>query len=173
MDGNNGRALVKMAVGGNEVEVNELLLKPVTAKEYKDSARVLSKWSTLSVALVNIIIDDIILQIRISTTDTSRNKKESAKKKKKGDKKRTRIRRKRGKAGAGAEAKSEIGIGVGAENANAAGAKSANRRLKKKSRSPKSIRKITKTIEILGFTLIYAFAALIHASRTGSTINRK
>lgn len=43
MDANTGRALVKMAVGNNEVEMSELFLKPVSIKEYRDSARVLSK----------------------------------------------------------------------------------------------------------------------------------
>ena len=32
-----------MAVGGNEVEISELFVKPVPAKEYKDSSRILSK----------------------------------------------------------------------------------------------------------------------------------
>ena len=43
MDGNTGRALIKMAVGNNEIEMSELFLKPVSAKEYRDSSRVLSK----------------------------------------------------------------------------------------------------------------------------------
>ena len=42
MDANSGRALVRMAVGGNEVDISELFLKPVNAKEYRDSSRVLS-----------------------------------------------------------------------------------------------------------------------------------
>lgn len=44
MDANTGRALVRMAVGSNEIEISELFLKPVTVKEYRDSARVLSKF---------------------------------------------------------------------------------------------------------------------------------
>lgn len=43
MDANTGRALIKLAVGNNEVEMSELFLKPVTIKEYRDSSRVLSK----------------------------------------------------------------------------------------------------------------------------------
>jgi hypothetical protein len=43
MDANTGRALVRMAVGSNELEMSELFLKPVSAKEYRDSARILSK----------------------------------------------------------------------------------------------------------------------------------
>uniref|UniRef100_A0A0P5MGM2 G patch domain and KOW motifs-containing protein n=1 Tax=Daphnia magna TaxID=35525 RepID=A0A0P5MGM2_9CRUS len=43
MDANTGRALVRMAVGSNEIEISELFLKPVTVKEYRDSARVLNK----------------------------------------------------------------------------------------------------------------------------------
>jgi hypothetical protein len=42
MDANTGRALVRMAVGSNELEMSELFLKPVSAKEYRDSARILS-----------------------------------------------------------------------------------------------------------------------------------
>ncbi|XP_046651868.1 G-patch domain and KOW motifs-containing protein-like [Daphnia pulicaria] len=43
MDANTGRALVRMAVGSNELEMSELFLKPVSAKEYRDSARILNK----------------------------------------------------------------------------------------------------------------------------------
>lgn len=42
MDANTGRALIRMAVGNSEIEVSELFIKPVTAKEYRDSSRVLS-----------------------------------------------------------------------------------------------------------------------------------
>lgn len=43
MDANTGRVIVRLTLGSNEVEVSELFLKPVSAKEYRDSARVLSK----------------------------------------------------------------------------------------------------------------------------------
>ena len=44
IDANSGRVLVRMAVGGNEVDISELFLKPVNAKEYRDSSRVLSSF---------------------------------------------------------------------------------------------------------------------------------
>lgn len=44
MDENTARCFVRMALGGNVASIAELCLKPVSAKEYKDSSRILSKW---------------------------------------------------------------------------------------------------------------------------------
>jgi len=44
LDENNGRAFVRLAIGNsNVIALSEFFLKPVTAKEYKDSSRVLNK----------------------------------------------------------------------------------------------------------------------------------
>jgi len=44
LDENNGRAFVRLAIGNsNVIALSEFFLKPVTAKEYKDSSRVLSE----------------------------------------------------------------------------------------------------------------------------------
>lgn len=43
MDENTARCFVRMALGGNVASIAELCLKPVSAKEYKDSSRILNK----------------------------------------------------------------------------------------------------------------------------------
>jgi hypothetical protein len=77
MDANTGRALVRMAVGSNELEMSELFLKPVSAKEYRDSARILSKLNLFQAKFLLKLIISFICQTRKNTTSTKRNRTRS------------------------------------------------------------------------------------------------
>jgi len=77
MDANTGRALVRMAVGSNEVEMSELFLKPVSAKEYRDSARILSKLNSFQIKINLLRLITSHFQTRKNTTSTKRNRRRS------------------------------------------------------------------------------------------------
>jgi hypothetical protein len=84
MDANTGRALVRMAVGSNELEMSELFLKPVSAKEYRDSARILSKLNLFQAKfLLKLIIFLLFLRqgkIRRVQNETGQGAKREGKK---------------------------------------------------------------------------------------------
>lgn len=112
MDANLGRALVRMAVGGNQVDVSELFLKPVSAKEYKDSSRVLSKcWNKhFFLCLNDLFGTDSSMQIKENTMSTKPNKKRIARKKKRDESTKRGIRKRRDIAAV--EVAVEVGIAV-------------------------------------------------------------